>query len=272
MPNPVEIDPEESPHHRFSYEMRRHRLLAGWTQERLAERVQMSPSKIGNVETTYRHADEHLAKALDEIFGLDGHFLSLWQDTRPQAPEHYRDFATAEEKADEVHSWNPLLIPGLFQTEAYARRVFEGAPGITSDEVDQRLRQRLRRQEILTRPDGPMIFSVIDEGVLRRPLGDADMAREQLGHLLEIAEHPRVTLQVVPYSSFSATGLQAAFSIAFAHGIVGSTYIESPPWGRTVGDREVISALLRGFNLLRAGALPERQSMFKIREVMDEWT
>jgi transcriptional regulator with XRE-family HTH domain len=272
MPNPVEIDPEESPHHRFSYEMRRHRLLAGWTQERLAKRVQMSPSKIGNVETTYRHADEHLAKALDEIFGLDGHFLSLWQDTRPQAPEHYRDFADAEQKADEVHSWNPLLIPGLFQTEAYARRIFEGAPAITPDEVEHRVRNRMRRQSLLSSQRGAMVLSLIDESILRRPMGDREMMREQLSHLLEIASHRRITVQVIPLAALSTTGLQGAFEIVIVRGSACMIYAESMPEGRISGDRTVITELLQCFNLIRASALPAHESIVKIKEVMDEWT
>ncbi|HEY9523560.1 MAG TPA: helix-turn-helix transcriptional regulator [Thermopolyspora sp.] len=271
MPNPIEIDPEESPHHRFTFEMRRHRLREGWTQGQLARRLRMSPSKIGNIETSYRHADERLAQALDRVFGLNGFFHELWRDTRPQAPEHYRDFAIAEQRADEVHSWNPLLIPGLFQIEPYARQIFRGAPAITPEEIEQRLRNRMRRQVVLTRQDGPMVLSLIDEGALHRPLGDADMMREQLGHLLKVAEHPRVTIQVVPYSAYSTTGLQAAFSIAVSCGSASTVYLESPPRGRTVGDRDMISTLLRYFNVIRAEALPERQSISKIKEVMDGW-
>ncbi len=271
VPNPIEIDPEESPRHRFTYEMRRHRMLAGWSQEQLARRVHMSPSKIGNVETTYRNADEKLAEALDRVFGLDGYFRELWLDTRPHAPEHYRDFASAEQRADEVHTWNPLLVPGLFQIESYARRIFRGAPGITPDEAEQRLQNRMRRQAILSRRDGPMILSLIDEGVLHRPIGDSETMREQLGHLLKMAEHPRVTIQVVPYASVSTAGLQAAFSIAVTRGNVGTVYVECPPRGRTLGDREVISALLCRFNVIRAAALPGDQTIDVIKEVMDRW-
>ena len=272
MPNPIEIDPEESPHHRFTFEMRRHRLREGWTQGQLARRLRMSPSKIGNIETSYRHADERLAQALDRVFGLNGFFHELWRDTRPQAPEHYRDFAIAEQRADEVHSWNPLLIPGLFQIEPYARQIFRGEPAIRAEEVEERLRQRMRRQVILTRQDGPMVLSLIDEGVLHRPLGEADTMREQFAHLLEIAEHPRVTVQIVPYSARSTAGLQAAFSIAISRGSASTVYLESPPQGRTVGDREMISTLLRRFSVIRAGALSEPQSICKIKEVMDGWT
>ena len=181
-------------------------------------------------------------------------------------------YPQAEQRADEVHSWNPLLIPGLFQIEPYARQIFRGAPAITPEEIEQRLRNRMRRQVVLTRQDGPMVLSLIDEGALHRPLGDADMMREQLGHLLKVAEHPRVTIQVLPSRPYSTTGLQAAFSIAVSCGSASTVYLESPPRGRTVGDRDMISTLLRRFSVIRAGALSEPQSICKIKEVMDGWT
>jgi hypothetical protein len=115
-----------------------------------------------------------------------------------------------------------------------------------------------------------MVWSLIDEGVLHRPMGDADLMREQLERLSEMAKHPRVTIQIVPYTAWSAVGLQTAFMIAELRGAVYSVYIESTPRGVTVGDRGTITALVGRYNALRAAALPKNLSLGIIKEVMTQ--
>lgn len=209
MPPPIQINPDESPQARFAFEVRRHRLRAGWTQLQLARILTVSPSTIGMLETLRRKPDRRFADACDKVFQLDGVFRELWKKTRwEEAPEHFRDFMALEAQASALRIWDPLLIPGLFQTESYARRIFEDEPGITPELVEQRVAARIQRQITLTRANGPMIWSVIDEGVLHRPMGDADLMREQLAWLLEMADRPRVTIQIVPYAAWSAVGLR----------------------------------------------------------------
>lgn len=272
MTRPVKINPEDSPLARFAYELKRHRIQAGLTQRQFARKIGFSASQVSMVEALRRNPDELFANACDTTFNLEGHFLRLYKCIKGEmVPEHYRDWRSAEERADQVHTWNPMLISGLFQTEAYARRIFEDEPGITPEEVDARVHRRMQRQALLTRANGPQIGSVLDEGVLHRPVGDGALMREQFDRLLEVADHPRVTIRVIPYDSWSMAGLAGGFSIAFIRGSAYVVYVDSSPDGRTLGDRDVISRLLSRWNALQAAALPRRASIQKIREVRDSW-
>lgn len=272
MPNPIQINPEESPHARFSYELRRHRLDRGWTQLHLARMLTVSVSSVGMLETLKRRPDRRFADACDKIFRLDGVFHELWKRTRwDMAPEHFRDFLALEMQASALQTWDPLLIPGRFQIELYARRIFEDEPGITPEEVEQRLANRMQRQALLSRGTGPMIWSIIDEGALRRPMGDAGVMQEQLNWLTEVAAHPRVTIQVIPHTACSAVGLQAAFTIAELRGSPHSVYIESAPHGLTMGDRETVAAMVGRYDALRAAAFPQSLSLSLIKEVTAQW-
>ncbi|WP_424534802.1 helix-turn-helix domain-containing protein [Sphaerisporangium viridialbum] len=272
MPNQIEINPEESPQARFAYEVRERRLQAGWTQLQLARMLTVSVSTVGMLETLKRKPELRFAEGCDRAFKLDGVFYELWKRTRwDTAPEHFRDFLALEMQASALQSWDPLLIPGRFQIESYARQIFEDEPGITPELVEQRVGNRMQRQAMLTRENGPLIWSLIDEGALHRPMGDADVMREQLERLLEMATHPRVTIQIVPYAAWSAVGLQAAFTIAELRGTPYSVYIESAPHGLTVGDRETIAAMVGRYDALRAAAFPQNLSLGIIKEVMAQW-
>ncbi|MEV5411705.1 helix-turn-helix transcriptional regulator [Thermopolyspora sp. NPDC052614] len=221
-------NPEDSARARLAWEIIKHRKDRGLSQGGLAKLLQCSPSKISAMELMNRGVDDQTAADLDRAFGLDGYFLELARAVRFDAvtPPHYRDFRAAEEKADEVHTWDPLLIPGLFQTQAYARHVFEDEPGITSEEVEKRVQARMRRQSLLTGPNPPLITSLIDEGVLHRPLGGAAVMREQLERLLDLANIPGITIQVVPYESWSAVGCLGAFSVALTRMRATTVYVE----------------------------------------------
>ncbi|MDH2428587.1 DUF5753 domain-containing protein [Sphaerisporangium sp. TRM90804] len=225
------------------------------------------------LETLKRRPDRRFAEACDKAFKLDGVFYDLWKKTRwEMAPEHFRNFMALEAQASALQIWDPLLIPGLFQTESYARRIFEDEPGITPELVEQRVGNRRERQSILIREGGPMVLSLIDEGVLHRPMGEADLMREQLARLLEVSEHPRVTIQIVPYAAWSAVGLQASFTIAELSGVPSSVYVESAPRGLTIGERETMTALVGRYDALRAAAFPKNLSLDLIKEVMARWT
>ncbi|MFC7383860.1 helix-turn-helix domain-containing protein [Sphaerisporangium rhizosphaerae] len=273
MPNPIQINPDESPLARFAYELRQYRLEKGWTQLQLSRKLTVAVSTLGMVETVRRRPDRRFADACDSVFQLDGVFYELWKRTRwESAPDHFRDFLALEAQASALQSWDPLLVPGIFQIKSYAKRIFDDEPGITPELVEQRLTNRMERQTMLLRERGPMILSLIDEGALRRPMGAAEVMREQLARLLEVTEHPRVTIQVVPYNAWSAVGLQTAFTIAELRGAPYGVYIESTPRGLTIGERETITSLVGRYDALRAAALPKNLSFGIIEEVMAQWT
>ncbi|WP_424531279.1 helix-turn-helix domain-containing protein [Sphaerisporangium viridialbum] len=271
MPPGSDVDPHESPRALFAFELRRHRATAKLTQRQLAERMGYSDAMVAMVETAKRPPSERFAELCDEVFGLDGTMKRLYiATTWNKAPEHFRPWLEEEEEATALRGWEPMLIPGLFQTEAYAREIFAAEPDITSAEIDERVGARMQRQSILHREHPPLVAVLIDEAVIRRPMGDTEIMQGQLGYLLEVAQHPRVTIQIVPYSAQALCGLLGGFIIAERNGVPQTAYVEAQPNGRTVEDRNMLAKLLRRYDAIRAEALPSSQSLQLIKEAVNQ--
>ncbi|MFC4531816.1 helix-turn-helix domain-containing protein [Sphaerisporangium dianthi] len=270
MPTPREIDPSESPRALFAFELRRHRQAAGLTQKGLGARIRFSDSQVAMVESMRRTATESFARECDRALGLDGTMTSLYMATTwNTAPEYFRPWLEEEADATGLRSWEPNLIPGLLQTEAYAREMFATSPAITQEEIEERLAGRMRRQSILHRDRPPLISVVLDEAVLHRSIGGAEVMEAQLQFVLEVADRPAVTLQVVPYQAQAHCGLIGGFIIAERHGTPYAAYADAQPVGRTLEGREVIAQLAARYDAIRAAALPFKQSVKLIKEVVN---
>jgi transcriptional regulator with XRE-family HTH domain len=150
----------------FSEELRRARARAGLTQDQLAERIAYSPSLVAHVETGSRAPSADFAARTDEALETGGLLSRLQPFVRSEAyPAWFRDWVEIEQEATTLRWFEPLLIPGLLQTEEYARAVLQAAhPASTDDEVDRLVSARMDRQAILTRDDPPLLWVIIDEG------------------------------------------------------------------------------------------------------------
>ncbi|WP_424530966.1 helix-turn-helix domain-containing protein [Sphaerisporangium viridialbum] len=272
VPQPVVLHPDTSPLALFGYELRRYREAAQLTQNQLAKKIMFSTSMVGMVERAVRRPEKVFAERCDQALGLDGVLTRLSAIARRETDaEHFRPWLDIEQEATTLRIWDPLLIPGLFQTQTYARRIIVGEPGITTEQVDQQVAGRMRRLSILSGEDPATIFALIDEGVLRRPIGGSAVMGEQLAYLLEIASHPRVTIQIVPYSAESTCGLLSAFVLAEQHNSPHAAYVDCSPRGRTIEDRETVSQLIKRYDAIRAETYPQHLSVKVIEEVMKQW-
>ncbi|MDH2428397.1 helix-turn-helix transcriptional regulator [Sphaerisporangium sp. TRM90804] len=266
-----EIDPHESPRAIFAYELRRHRQAANLTQKQLGARIGFSDSMVHLVELAKRPPSQHFAELCDRALDLDGtmarlHTATTWK----QAPEHFRPWLEEEQEATALRSWEPTIVPGLLQTEAYAREIFMASPGITGEEVDERLAGRMQRRGILNRDRPPAVHFIMDEAVLRRAVGGTAVMGEQLRFLREIAEHPQVTIQIVPAETAVHCGLVGGFIIAERSGSAYAAHVGGQPYGRTVDDRSTIARLIRRYDAIRAEAVPFRQSLRLIEKVVND--
>lgn len=275
MPHMTKINPEDSARARFAYELQRHRLIARLTQGQLGRRIGFSGSLVGAVENLKRTPSDDFARSCDQALGLEGVLAALhlegWPPP-PPVPLHFREWAAEERRSTALQTWDPMLIPGMFQIEEYARRVFSRAPGITPDEIEERVAGRMQRKSLLSQERPPAILSLIDEGVLHRPVGGARVMRKQLEYLIELVQNPLVTLQIVPLDAEAIQGLLAAFVIAEQKGVPYTVYVESLPDGRTFSDRNVIAALTARYDSLRAEAYPKSQSLKVIEGAVRKWT
>jgi hypothetical protein len=145
--------------------------------------------------------------------------LQLARERRQQAWwNRYKDLpnvalASLERGTSSILQYSALLVPGLLQTEAYAREVLGGIPPESSPDFERRLEFRMKRQELLADPQAPQLWVVLDEAVLRRPVGRQPVMQEQLKRLSDAAGLPNVTLQVLPFTAGVHAGLDGEFTI-----------------------------------------------------------
>jgi transcriptional regulator with XRE-family HTH domain len=277
MPLVRELDPGASPLAFFGAELRRARSAAGLSQEQLGQRVGYSAAQVGKVETGERAPSQDFAKRCDQALpGADGLFVRIYALIRRwdgRYPSWFADWVDAERRATSIFWWEPLLVPGLLQTADYARALFEAwRTAGSADELDQMVSTRLDRQSIFERSDPPSLWAIVDEGVLRRRIGGEKIMHDQLVCLADVADRPRVTIQVVPAEVGAHVGLLGAFAIANVNG-ASIVYLEGPGQGQVTQMPSAVATVSAYFDTLRAEALPRGASRDLIRRVAEEqWT
>ena len=269
----------------FADELRAHRSAQGWTQADVAAKTSYSESLIAQVETCRKAATPELAKALDRVFatpgftedapgvpGTPGTFGRLVVRLRNLPfPASFRSFAPHEAEATALYIFEHSMIPGLLQTEAYARAILETHPDVTEDVVIQRLAGRLSRQEILDRddPPPPVVCALLDQSTLNREIGGPVAMRDQLVHLVAMSRRPNITVQVIPNTG-AHPGLLGAFTVADLGGSPGIVNLEDIADGRVTEDAATVSMVALRFHTLRGDALSKGVSRDLIEGVIQE--
>ncbi|TDB79002.1 helix-turn-helix transcriptional regulator [Micromonospora sp. KC721] len=246
-------------------QLRRQRVLAGMNQEEFGKRTNYSASTVSAVETGTRPIDLPYARRADEILETGGLFESLLRSAqRDSLPTWFKPWRDAERVANQLRYFNPTLIPGLLQTENYARAVLRFDDTRPESEVEQQVASRLERQEILTRERPPQVVAVIDESALRRQ--DAIMG-EQLAHLLRMTELPHVHVHVVPANAGLHVGLSGPLALAMLPDGTWLGHLDDQLGGTAVGTDEKVATLLARWEGVRGVALPEVLSVALVKEV-----
>lgn len=268
-----EFDPTVKPLVFFGAELCKRRKRANLTQECLAEITQFSRSLLGFIERGERTPSRNFAQRCDDALEAGGELVRLWEHvTRDASPQWFRGWLDVEQEARTLHTWEPLVMPGLLQTEEYARVVIRGEPGITDEQVERAVAARMERQEIFARSAPPLFRAVLDEGVLHRPIGGKEVMRRQLERLVEAVESPRIGIQVVPMALGMTTGILGGFVIAQLPGGPDTVYIQSAIHGHVTNHPEDVEAIHSRYDTLRAEAQPQHVSIELIREAAKLWT
>ncbi|NUR83594.1 MAG: helix-turn-helix domain-containing protein [Nonomuraea sp.] len=261
--------PPITPEVAFGNELRRLREAQGWSLDAFGARVGYSGTMVGYFERAKRTVPEKFVAAAEESLGLEGELAALWREINPKiAPRWFREWPKIEAAARSIRSWEPLIVPGLLQTPAYARAVLKGRPGATDEEVEQALKARLHRQTIFERPAPPMFIAVMDEGVLHRPIGDRAAMRQQLERLSALTDHPKITIQIVPLGSGQTTGLLGGFAIAQLPNGRDWAYLESASSGQVTDRMDEVQAISLRYDMIRAWAHPLQATRNLISETL----
>lgn len=220
MPSPSPTVPQR----RLARALRRLRAEADLTIEQVAEKVDLSASTLSRLETAQAVVRRGDIKELLDIYQVtDGpqrqKLLRLAVESRePPWWWKYRDLPEAagadlEDQADVIRQYSVLLVPGLLQTEAYAREVMRAIRGDESENLERHLNLRMDRQAVLTTRESPEYVVVLDEPVVRRVVGDREIMREQLQRLTETAALPNVTLHLLPLSVGAHAAMDGEFTL-----------------------------------------------------------
>ncbi|GAA3416700.1 helix-turn-helix domain-containing protein [Streptosporangium vulgare] len=272
MPKNPKINPKNEKWALFGAELRKYRKKAKMTQNELAEVTQFSRSLLSFTERGERKPGNNLAQRCDDALGANGELLHCWTHiTHAASPRWFRDWLDIEPEAHALHAWEPLVVPGLLQTEEYARAVIRGEPGITDKQVEKAVAARMERQKILLRSTPPMLWVILDEGVLHRPIGGEEVMQHQLQYLLEMAERPRIGIQILPLVRGSTTGTSGGFVIAQIPGNPDMVYAESVTRGHVANRPEDVEAVRARYDTIRAEASPRHVSIELIREAERLW-
>jgi transcriptional regulator with XRE-family HTH domain len=263
----------------FGAELRYYRERAGLSQTDLAALVNVSHDVISKIETGDRAPAKGFPERLDAAPGLDtrGALTRLWgllkEGARHRAiPGWFQPWTHFEAQATTLRSYEPLLIPGLFQTEDYARAILAAEPGADADKLDDQVAARMDRQAVLERAGPPQVWSVLDEAVLHRCIGGPKVMRDQLVRLADLAGRPMVTIQVIPALIGAHAGLLGGFALAELDSSAGMVYLETAAEGQIVDSPALMAHVMFRFDTLRSEALPRAASRDLIMKVAeDRW-
>lgn len=252
----------------FGDELRRHRDRMGWTRADLAERMPWSAWTIKSIERGQRKPPPGFGEHCDALFGLPGDMTALAKEAQ-EDDSPFGDFRDLEHRATSIRIFDARLVPGLLQTEGYARTIQRmRRPSPADAEVERLVQVRLARQQILQREEPPTMHAVLDEAVIARRIGTPEVMHQQLATLLTPSRN--VTLQVLLLSAgahdcadgpLTVLRLPNEPDIAYADGWAGGHLLDTPA--------EVFRAQ-QSFEQLAALALPPEMSLATIATYMEK--
>jgi transcriptional regulator with XRE-family HTH domain len=267
------IEPEASMAALFGSQVRRLRTAAGLTQAQLGARTHVVSTRITQVErSSGAKPTLELARALDAALGADGLLVDLWPHVyRESFPDWSRTFMAYSAQAAAIREYACHVVPGLLQTEEYARAVLSVGLSLKSEEqLEERLSARLERQKRLLSPERPDLLVILDESVLRRPVGGDDVMRRQLAHLARAAAKPNVTVQVLPFAAGAHDMLGGSLTVLTLPNGTEVAYTEGAHHGQLFEDPAEVEHLALTYDRLGAAALPPFMSLDMIRSAMED--
>ncbi|MET9427397.1 helix-turn-helix transcriptional regulator [Streptomyces sp. NPDC003036] len=273
MPRPKDLDPFSSPRALIGKELRHLREAAGHSQDSLGELLFVSGSFIGQLELGIRRIQPEMAVRLDEILGTNGFFVrNCGAPSKSKYPDHFAEAAEAEAIAVAIKEYAPQLIPGLLQTEAYARAVFRGGrPTATEDAIDHLTQVRLERAQVLDDPTRPVFWTVLDEAVLRCQVGGPAVMAEALRHVAQFARRHRIIVQVVPFSTGAHMASEGALKLMAFDDAPPLAYLQALGTGRLEDDPATVKHYELSYDLLGASALSPKESLALIESVAEDY-
>ncbi|MGW5681813.1 helix-turn-helix domain-containing protein [Nonomuraea sp. NPDC003754] len=272
---------------KLGQELRQLRERRTMTGARAASALGWSPSKVSRIEAAKTKPSPDDVRAMVELYKADdsklAELLTLLEDAYQRGwweyyegtlPGQYTNFLGLEAEATLQRDWEPQVVPGLLQTEEYAREVILAARGIvriTHSGVRNRVEARLARQQrVLHRPDPCMLYVILDESALMRRFGEPSVMRAQMDHLIEMSVLPHIRVHVLPLEALHPVNTGAFIHLRFA-AFDDVVYLEQLYSARFVDDLELVAGYETAFNHIRSEALDENESRVLIQRKAMMW-
>jgi transcriptional regulator with XRE-family HTH domain len=260
-------DPKASMWNWIAYDLRFQRMKRGLSGQDLAKILNLARSSVSRLENNVAKIDDAQALKLDKLWNTGGHFtLMLWYARLGHDPDWFRQHVDIEDRSTVIKSWENAWVPGLLQTEDYARATLQ-AGGVRN--LEEVLAARMRRQEIFNRDDPPVMWSLLWEPVLEIPVGGKAVMRAQLAHLLEVSERTNIAIRIVPKSVGAQPGMDGAFQIMSIE-IGDIAYVQAPGGGRLVSTSAEVRSYGIRYDRTSQQAMAEGPSRELIKRAMED--
>ncbi|MFD7899237.1 Scr1 family TA system antitoxin-like transcriptional regulator [Streptomyces sp. NPDC059743] len=261
------------PRKHFGRELRIAREAAGLTQQQLGDCVVCHASLIAHFEAGRRMPRAEDAKRIDKALNTGGRFyrmLSILEEAKYAA--HFREAAEAERLATTICEHAVSLVPGILQTPDYARAVYRsGEPNPNPKRMDELVKGRTARRQLLDNPETPVVWVVLSEAVLRTVVGGPAVMAEQLRDLARLMREDRIFLQVVPFSAGAHATMGSMATLMSFDDAPDLAYVEGVFTGALFDDPNLVRQLRQAYDLTRAAALPPAASLALIESVAEDY-
>lgn len=238
------------------------RETAGLTQQQLADMAIMTRSHIAHIEAGRRVPSKEDARRLDTALNTGNVLSSFLPEQDVAVADYFEAARRLEQQAVAIRESAVTFVPGVLQTEGYARAVLSTTfPPLSDEECDRRLVTRLARSQILRNPVTPVFWALLDEGLLHRVVGDRHIMAEQLAHLVRLVESGRVRVHVMPYGTGAYPVMQGMLSLMWFEDQPPVAYSEGVQVARIHDAPALVEQLQSAYHLALSDALPLRDSL-----------
>ncbi|MET9885087.1 helix-turn-helix transcriptional regulator [Streptomyces sp. NPDC006430] len=267
------LDPSSSPRALLGAELRVARERAGLSQAELGEPLFVSGSFIGQLEAGTRRMHIEFARQIDDILNTNGFFVrNCGALAKSKYPNHFAEAAEAEAEAKTIREYAPLALPGMLQTEAYAREVFLAyQPTAVEELITELVTNRLDRAKLLSDPTTPLLWCVLDEAVLRRIVGSRAVMAEALRHIAALIRTRRIFVQVLPFSAGAHSSMGGTLKLMTFEDAPPLAYVQGNAIGVLLDDPATVARHTLTYDLLTANALSPRKSLALIESVAEDY-
>ncbi|MEU1908803.1 helix-turn-helix domain-containing protein [Streptomyces hygroscopicus] len=256
----------------FAAVLRLLRERAGLTQDELGALMNYTGSAVSAVETCAKPPTDEFIDAAEKALDAGGLLRSAIKYLRLERyPVYFQGFVQLEQEAATVSSYCTQVIDGLLQTSDYAHALLKSNyPPFEPEELEQLVEARLDRKALLTRKPMALVHTVLEEAALRREIGGTEVMVTQLGHLIECAQLPNVTVQVMPLSHAEHAGLRGPFTVLETADQAALVYMESNGKSTLTTKPDEVGELARRYAMIRTQALGPKESVSFVEQLMGE--